>query len=128
VSSAQTAIGTIQNLINSIMAPINALTGAANNIAGGIGGFATTAIKAFASGGIVTSPQLALVGEAGPEAIIPLSAFSGGSSLAGTGAGGGSGNIVININGGQFLNQGGAQQIAQALATMIGRQLKLSTI
>lgn len=30
-------------------------------------------ITAFANGGIVTSPRLGLVGEAGPEAIIPLS-------------------------------------------------------
>jgi hypothetical protein len=34
---------------------------------------------AYASGGIVTSPQLAMVGEAGPEAIIPLSEMGGGN-------------------------------------------------
>jgi hypothetical protein len=32
---------------------------------------------AFATGGIVTSPQLAMVGEAGPEAIIPLDQMGG---------------------------------------------------
>jgi len=125
VSDAQTAISKIQSLISNIMAPITALTTAASNIAGGIGSIAGTAIKAFAEGGIVNGPTLALVGEAGPEAIIPLSAFSGGSSLSGGSIGGGAGGIVININGGSYLNQGGAQQIAQALATMIGQQLKL---
>lgn len=40
---------------------------------------------ALASGGIVTSPTMALIGEAGPEAVIPLS---------GSGIGG---NITINI-------------------------------
>ena len=41
---------------------------------------------ALASGGIVTSPTMALIGEAGPEAVIPLS---------GSGIGG---NITITIN------------------------------
>jgi hypothetical protein len=40
-------------------------------------------ISAYAGGGIVTRPQLALIGENGPELVIPLDAFSGGSSLAG---------------------------------------------
>jgi hypothetical protein len=125
VSDAQTAISKIQSLINNIMAPISTLTSAASNIVGGIGGVANLAVKAFAEGGIVSGPTLALVGEAGPEAIIPLSAFTGGPSLAGAGGGGSGAGIVININGGSYLNQGGAQQIAQALATMIGQQLKL---
>jgi len=34
-------------------------------------------IPSFASGGIVTSPTLAMVGEAGPEAVIPLNQISG---------------------------------------------------
>jgi hypothetical protein len=116
---------TIQNIYKTIMAPINAITGAASSIAGAVGGGIGTAIKAFASGGIVNSPTLALVGEAGPEAIIPLSAFSGGSSLAGAGSFGGGGNIIVNINGGSYLDQGGATMIADALAKSIGRQLKL---
>jgi SLT domain-containing protein len=33
--------------------------------------------KAMATGGIVTSPTLALIGEAGPEAVIPLSKAGG---------------------------------------------------
>jgi len=43
-------------------------------------------------------------------------------------AGGAGGGITININGGNYLNQGGAQMIAAALATQIRQQLKLSTI
>ena len=35
-------------------------------------GVATKAAKGMASGGIVTSPQLAMIGESGPEAVIPL--------------------------------------------------------
>jgi hypothetical protein len=41
----------------------------------GIGGngFSMPDIPMLANGGIVTSPTLALIGEAGPEAVIPLS-------------------------------------------------------
>jgi hypothetical protein len=45
--------------------------------------------KAMATGGIVTSPTLALIGEAGPEAVIPLSKM-----------GGMGGGVTINVNGG----------------------------
>jgi hypothetical protein len=46
----------------------------------------------LAGGGIVTSAQLAVIGEAGPEAVIPLSKL--GSMGFG---GGGGGNITINV-------------------------------
>lgn len=48
---------------------------------------------AMATGGIVTSPTLALIGEAGPEAVIPL-----GSSKANAYMGSGYGDITINNN------------------------------
>jgi SLT domain-containing protein len=43
----------------------------------------------MATGGIVTSPTFALIGEAGPEAVIPLSKM-----------GGMGGGITVNVNGG----------------------------
>ena len=46
-------------------------------------------IPKMADGGIVTGPTLAMIGERGPEAVIPLS-----------GRGGGMGNYTINITGG----------------------------
>lgn len=45
--------------------------------------------KAMATGGIVTSPTFALIGEAGPEAVVPLSKMGG--------LGGG---VTINVQGG----------------------------
>jgi len=45
--------------------------------------------KAMATGGIVTSPTMALIGEAGPEAVIPLSKMG---SIGG--------GVTINVNGG----------------------------
>jgi len=45
--------------------------------------------KAMATGGVVTSPTMALIGEAGPEAVIPLDKM-----------GGMGGGVTINVNGG----------------------------
>jgi len=58
--------GAVKDAVGSLIpAPIkNAVGGIKNAVSG---------ILPFAEGGIVTKPQLAVVGEAGPEAIIPLS-------------------------------------------------------
>lgn len=48
------------------------------------------AVPAMAQGGIVTSPTLALIGEAGPEAVVPL------SKMGQMGGGG----VTINVHGG----------------------------
>jgi hypothetical protein len=47
-------------------------------------------IPAMAAGGIVTGPTLAMIGEAGPEAVIPLDRMG---SMGGN-------NVTINVNGG----------------------------
>jgi hypothetical protein len=59
----------------------------------GIGGsgFDVPDIPMLAEGGIVNSAQLAMIGEKGPEAVIPL------SKLGSMGFGGGGGNITINV-------------------------------
>lgn len=59
----------------------------------GIGGrgFDMPDIPMLAEGGITTGPTLAMIGERGPEAVIPLSKL---------GNMGGSTNITINVNGG----------------------------
>ena len=61
----------------------------------GIGGkgFDVPDIPMLAEGGIVTGPQLAMIGERGPEAVIPL------SKLGSMGFGGGA-SITVNVNGG----------------------------
>jgi hypothetical protein len=46
----------------------------------------------LAQGGIVTGPTLAMIGEAGPEAVVPLDRYRDGM--------GGGNNITINVNGG----------------------------
>jgi tape measure domain-containing protein len=91
------AIGdAVSFVVDKVEALINAfsrLSGAKSAMAG-FGGAAMGALGSFglpipfANGGIVTRPTLGLVGEAGPEAIIPLSKMSG--------MGGG---ITVNIYG-----------------------------
>lgn len=51
----------------------------------------------LAEGGVVTRPTVALIGEAGPEAVVPLNKAS--MMLDGSGGGWGSGDIVIQIDG-----------------------------
>jgi hypothetical protein len=61
-------------------------------------------IPAMANGGIVTGPTLALIGEAGPEAVVPL------SDMGKMG-----GSVTVNINGGL----GTSAEIGQAVVNAI---------
>jgi hypothetical protein len=72
-----------------------------NGAPAGDGGNGFGNLTKMATGGIVTSPTMALIGEAGPEAVIPLS---------GPNAGIGN-NVTINVNGGD------PQAVVNALRT-----------
>jgi hypothetical protein len=64
-----------------------------NRGAGGLSGVLMNELKgipAMANGGIVTGPTLALIGEAGPEAVVPLDRMGG---MGGN-------NVTIHVNGG----------------------------
>ncbi len=123
VSWASGILQPLQNVINGIGSAV----GAAMSVGKGVGSAVSSVIPKFANGGIVSSPTLALIGEAGPEAVIPLSAFNNGMSLSSKGGGGnGGGSIVVNINGGNYLDSGGATMIGNALAAQILRQIKLT--
>ncbi len=50
-----------------------------------------------AEGGIVTRPTRALIGEAGPEAVVPLHRTPGSSALPAGGLGGGTVNVTVNM-------------------------------
>lgn len=67
--------------------------------------------KKFATGGIVTQPTIGLVGEAGAEAIIPLNRLGGGI---------GGQQIIINMNGGTYLDE----KVADKIGNMILGKLK----
>jgi anion-transporting ArsA/GET3 family ATPase len=84
-------------------------------------GFSIPDIPMLAEGGFVTQPTLAIIGEAGPEAVMPLSRM-------GTANGGGfSGQqIVVNINGGIFpADQSAIKQIGDLLAKTITQNLRV---
>ena len=110
-----TIIGFFENMVNAAINVVNAIIAVYNSIpllpnipqaptinvptiGGGGGGGSTEiprpnpgrdSIARFAEGGIVTSPMIGMVGEAGPEAIIPLDQYNRGG-----------GNVTINVTGG----------------------------
>jgi phage-related minor tail protein len=73
------------------------------NIGGAVGGLIGK-IPGLADGGIVTRPTLALIGEAGPEAVIPL-------NRGGMGAGG----ITVNVTGGLSTSAEIGQAVVNAI-------------
>jgi len=98
VDAIKTAIGAYLTVYKTMF---NTIAKAWNNTIGklsfhipswvpGIGGkgFDVPNIPELADGGIVTRPTVALIGEAGPEAVVPLS------------RGGAMGNVTINVHGG----------------------------
>ena len=123
---------TIMKYVNDIINAIKSIAGGIGGaISGAVGGVASIGAKLFAEGGIVTQPTLGIIGEAGPEAVIPLSAFNGGNSLGGSGTGGGnsgSGNIVINLQGTFMTDNQTATKWANVIAKQIGNNNKLRTI
>ena len=66
----------------------------------------SSGIPKMADGGIVQRPTLALIGEAGPEAVVPLSKMGGM---------GGGGDVNINVNGGMATSAEIGQSILNAL-------------
>lgn len=74
-------------------------------------------IPGFAAGGIVTQPTLAMVGEEGPEAIVPLNGNS-------TNFGGG---ITININA-PISNSADARSLVDEVARLLKTRLSAGTL
>jgi len=89
-------VGAVKSLINSqVISRINSALEFTVPLPLGLGSFTVNPpdIPMLAAGGIVTRPTLAIVGEAGPEAVIPLS--RAGRQLAGIDGGQ---PIVINLH------------------------------
>jgi hypothetical protein len=77
-----------------------------------------------ATGGIVTRPTLAVIGEAGPEAIVPLNRTPGSSPLPTTGGGGGNvyaPTFIITGNNVLSNDQQTAREFARILSPHMGK-------
>ena len=113
VSSAidriKSAIQSIKNTYDSV---VNAVSQPIRSAVSGIGNFIGN-ILPFADGGIVTRPTLGLVGESGPEAIIPLSQLNGG------------GSINVYLSGDFYTDTEVAERFANKIASLIKYQLKI---
>ena len=117
--------------VNGAIGNINRLINAANNLSARVKGpqlptLPTLSVPQFAKGGYVGQGTLAVVGEAGPEYIIPASKMAAASANYLGGARGGAvipafanggfvgGNAQINVTTGPVMQQGGQQYVTMA--------------
>ena len=117
-SAVNGVLGTIENVVNGFIGMINGVIGMINKIPGvSLGGIGYVSLPRLARGGIVDSPTIAMIGEAGKEAVVPLEntgfiqtlgrvvSSAVVNAMAGVGPQGGfsgNGDIVIQIAGHEF--------------------------
>jgi len=116
-----TVIGFFAGMVNAAIGAVNAIISAYNSIpllpdipkaptvpVPQLGGQAPSAVVAkkiprLAEGGIVSSPTLALIGESGPEAVVPLDRMNTG------------GGVTVNVTGGLSTSAEIGQAVVNAL-------------
>jgi hypothetical protein len=116
-----TVIGFFAGMVNAAIGAVNAIISAYNSIpllpdipkaptipVPQLGGQAPSAVVAkkiprLAEGGIVSSPTLALIGESGPEAVVPLDRMNTG------------GGVTINVTGGLATSAEIGESVVNAL-------------
>jgi len=81
-------------------------------LGGGTLGFNIPTIPMLAEGGIVTSPTLAMIGEAGSEAVIPLSKMGGMGGM----------NVVVNVQGSVVQEKDLAVTVRDNIAQLMRRR------
>lgn len=88
----------------------------------GIGGnkFEMPQFAMLAKGGIVNSPTLAMIGEDGPEAVVPLSKKN---NPNGIGLGGGGNNITINVNASGITDRSDKRALAREIGEAIREEM-----
>ena len=118
-SAVNAVLGTIENVVNGFISMINGVIGMINKIPGvSLGGIGYVSLPRLARGGIVDSPTVAMIGEAGKEVVMPLEntgflqtmgRIVGGAVVNALGGGltqssgfSGNGDIVIQIGGHEF--------------------------
>lgn len=118
-SAVNAVLGTIENVVNGFIGMINGVIGLINKIPGvSLGSVGYVSLPRLARGGIIDSPTVAMIGEAGKEVVMPLEntgflqtmgRIVGGAVVNALGGGlpqsggfSGSGDIVIQIGGHEF--------------------------
>ena len=118
-SAVNAVLGTIENVVNGFIGMINGVLGVVRNLPGlgWVGSVGYVSLPRLARGGIVDSPTVAMIGEAGKEVVMPLENTGflqtmgrvvGGAvvnAMAGVSPQGGfsgDGDIVIQIGGHEF--------------------------
>jgi TP901 family phage tail tape measure protein len=101
----------------AIVDTIGSVGGFLGDVGGGIG-----SALGFAEGGVVTSPTLGLIGEAGAEAVIPLK--NGAVPVDFGGSTGGGDTITINIQTGILPQQETPDSLANKVATALAQAKK----
>ncbi|HGR4306856.1 TPA: hypothetical protein ACL41T_001445 [Streptococcus pneumoniae] len=73
-SAVNAVLVTIENVVNGFIGMINGVLGVVRNLPGlgWVGSVSTVSLPRLARGGIVDSPTIAMIGEAGKEAVVPL--------------------------------------------------------
>lgn len=117
-SAVNGVLGTIENVVNGFIGMINGVIGMINKIPGvSLGGIGYVSLPRLARGGIVDSPTIAMIGEAGKEAVVPLentgfiqtlgrvvssAVVNAMTGISPQGGFSGDGDIVIQIGGHEF--------------------------
>lgn len=113
-------VNEVKNLMNEAIGAVNVIIGALNSIlsfklpsflGGAKIGVTIPTIPKLAEGGIVSSPTLAMIGEAGPEAVVPLSRGGMGGM-----------NITINVAGSVVQEQDLAISVRDQIAILMRRR------
>ena len=118
-SAVNAVLGTVEGIVNGFVRMINGVLSVVNSIipGSGVGYVSGISLPRLARGGIVDSPTIAMIGEAGKEAVVPLEntgflqtmgrVVSGAvvnalGMVDGKGSSLPSGDIVIQIGGSEF--------------------------
>jgi TP901 family phage tail tape measure protein len=107
------AIDWIMNKLQPLIDAVNTVKRVGSKIGSAVGGAVRSIIPGLAEGGIVRKPTLAMIGESGPEAVVPLNRA------------GATGGITVNINGGYYLDRNAGAQLAESIGEELRRRLRL---
>ncbi len=125
VSGVKGSINILIGLLNELLASVNFSKTISNPLTGTEYSFgfdiSDWKIPELAKGGIVNKPTLAMIGEDGPEAVVPLSQRN---NPGGAGMGGGTYNITVNAGG--ITDRTDKRALAREIGNMIQQELARS--